>query len=107
NPSTDRANPLAGGPRRTGGDSQPDHRGLAGLLRDCELYEDAGPSRSVRLASAVGVLEEATGSTRSAVPGGVCGVGAAERPGLLLSHATTWFSLARRRVNVVGKPYEG
>ena len=36
------------------------------------------------------VLDEAAGLTRSAVPGGVCGVGAAERPGLLLSTGTTW-----------------
>jgi hypothetical protein len=68
-----------------GGDSQPDHSWLAGLIRYWELHKEAGRSRSVRLASAVAVLDEAAGPTRSAVPGGVRGMGAAERPGLLLS----------------------
>jgi hypothetical protein len=42
-----------------------------GLLRHWELHEEAGRSRSIRLASAVAVPDEAAGSTRSAVPGGV------------------------------------
>jgi len=39
-----------------------------------------------------GLLDEAAGLTRSAVSDGVCGVGATERLGLLLSHGTTWSS---------------
>src|SRR2546425_9614604 len=60
------------------------------------------------MASAVAFPEEAPGPTRSAGVGCVCGVGAAERPRLLLSSRTTKVSsLACRKVKVVGKPYEG
>ena len=83
-------------------------RGWRAYFVDWELHEEAGRSRSVRLASAVAVLEEAAGRTRSAAPGRRLrsGSGGAAWP-TSIPRDDGVSSLARRRVNVVGKPYEG